>query len=162
MVHASAAEYVAAGRLEDRGVWSMWHSLARWYWVLLFWSCTDAEQQISEKMLSRFMSGSIRNLEREYSCTVRLLDDTEYTCTIQVSHLSTTLVLYPLTHTQQRISAAIVSELADRERRRVLEHKRQQVPARPAAAAAAAGVYQWKSLTLSGNVLNSYYFFLSL
>lgn len=42
-----------------------------------------------EKMLSRFMSGSIRNLEREYSCTVRLLDDTEYTCTIQVSHLST-------------------------------------------------------------------------
>ncbi|XP_042352860.1 FERM domain-containing protein 5 [Plectropomus leopardus] len=34
-------------------------------------------------MLSRFMSGSIRNLEREYSCTVRLLDDTEYTCTIQ-------------------------------------------------------------------------------
>uniref|UniRef100_A0A3Q3J9P1 FERM domain-containing protein n=1 Tax=Monopterus albus TaxID=43700 RepID=A0A3Q3J9P1_MONAL len=31
----------------------------------------------------RFMSGSIRNLEREYSCTVRLLDDTEYTCTIQ-------------------------------------------------------------------------------
>uniref|UniRef100_A0A3P9JM54 FERM domain-containing protein 5 n=1 Tax=Oryzias latipes TaxID=8090 RepID=A0A3P9JM54_ORYLA len=36
-----------------------------------------------EKMLSRFMSGSIRNLEREYNCTVRLLDDTEYTCTIQ-------------------------------------------------------------------------------
>ncbi|XP_028813511.1 FERM domain-containing protein 5 isoform X2 [Denticeps clupeoides] len=34
-------------------------------------------------MLSRLMSGSIRNLEREYSCTVRLLDDTEYTCTIQ-------------------------------------------------------------------------------
>uniref|UniRef100_A0A7N5ZZ22 FERM domain-containing protein n=1 Tax=Anabas testudineus TaxID=64144 RepID=A0A7N5ZZ22_ANATE len=34
-------------------------------------------------MLSRFMSGSIRNLEREYSCTVRLLDDTEYTCSIQ-------------------------------------------------------------------------------
>ncbi|KAL4005814.1 hypothetical protein ACER0C_005527 [Sarotherodon galilaeus] len=34
-------------------------------------------------MLSRFMSGSVRNLEREYSCTVRLLDDTEYTCTIQ-------------------------------------------------------------------------------
>uniref|UniRef100_A0A8C5BP54 FERM domain-containing protein 5-like n=1 Tax=Gadus morhua TaxID=8049 RepID=A0A8C5BP54_GADMO len=29
------------------------------------------------------MSGSIRNLEREYNCTVRLLDDTEYTCTIQ-------------------------------------------------------------------------------
>ncbi|XP_076156071.1 FERM domain-containing protein 5 isoform X2 [Alosa pseudoharengus] len=34
-------------------------------------------------MLSRFMSGSIRNLDREYNCTVRLLDDTEYTCTIQ-------------------------------------------------------------------------------
>lgn len=34
-------------------------------------------------MLSRFKSGSIKNLEREYSCTVRLLDDTEYTCTIQ-------------------------------------------------------------------------------
>ncbi|KAM3869865.1 FERM domain-containing protein 5 isoform 2-T2 [Diretmus argenteus] len=34
-------------------------------------------------MLSRIMSGSIRNLEREYDCTVRLLDDTEYTCTIQ-------------------------------------------------------------------------------
>lgn len=56
-------------------------------------------------MLSRFMSGSIRNLEREYSCTVRLLDDTEYTCTIQVSHLST---VYPLD------CAAIVSDLADR------------------------------------------------
>uniref|UniRef100_A0A672QM14 FERM domain-containing protein 5 n=1 Tax=Sinocyclocheilus grahami TaxID=75366 RepID=A0A672QM14_SINGR len=34
-------------------------------------------------MLSRLMSGSVRNLEREYLCTVRLLDDTEYTCTIQ-------------------------------------------------------------------------------
>ncbi|KAM6980135.1 FERM domain-containing protein 5 [Aplochiton taeniatus] len=34
-------------------------------------------------MLSRLMSGSIRNLEREYNCTVRLLDDSEYTCTIQ-------------------------------------------------------------------------------
>ncbi|KAG3261781.1 FERM domain containing 5, transcript variant X5 [Ictidomys tridecemlineatus] len=34
-------------------------------------------------MLSRLMSGSSRSLEREYSCTVRLLDDTEYTCTIQ-------------------------------------------------------------------------------
>ncbi|XP_048828445.1 FERM domain-containing protein 5 isoform X1 [Brienomyrus brachyistius] len=34
-------------------------------------------------MLSRLMSGSIRNLERECNCTVRLLDDTEYTCTIQ-------------------------------------------------------------------------------
>ncbi|XP_077620637.1 FERM domain-containing protein 5 isoform X1 [Crocuta crocuta] len=29
------------------------------------------------------MSGSSRSLEREYSCTVRLLDDSEYTCTIQ-------------------------------------------------------------------------------
>ncbi|XP_042631101.1 FERM domain-containing protein 5 isoform X3 [Cyprinus carpio] len=36
-------------------------------------------------MLSRLMSGSVRNLEREYMCTVRLLDDTEYTCSIQVS-----------------------------------------------------------------------------
>ncbi|KAM9067988.1 FERM domain-containing protein 5 isoform X1 [Sarcophilus harrisii] len=34
-------------------------------------------------MLSRLMSGSSRNLDREYSCTVRLLDDSEYTCTIQ-------------------------------------------------------------------------------
>ncbi|XP_019839591.1 FERM domain-containing protein 5 isoform X1 [Bos indicus] len=34
-------------------------------------------------MLSRLMSGSSRSLEREYSCTVRLLDDSEYTCTIQ-------------------------------------------------------------------------------
>ncbi|XP_061534138.1 FERM domain-containing protein 5 isoform X2 [Phycodurus eques] len=34
-------------------------------------------------MLSRFVSGSVRNLEREYSCTVRLLDDSEYTCSIQ-------------------------------------------------------------------------------
>ncbi|XP_041073871.1 FERM domain-containing protein 5-like [Polyodon spathula] len=34
-------------------------------------------------MLSRLISGSMRTLEREYSCTVRLLDDTEYTCTIQ-------------------------------------------------------------------------------
>ncbi|XP_065590198.1 FERM domain-containing protein 5 [Cyrtonyx montezumae] len=34
-------------------------------------------------MLSRWMSGSSRNLEREYNCTVRLLDDSEYTCTIQ-------------------------------------------------------------------------------
>ncbi|XP_051953812.1 FERM domain-containing protein 5-like isoform X2 [Xyrauchen texanus] len=34
-------------------------------------------------MLSRLMSASVRNLEREYMCTVRLLDDTEYTCTIQ-------------------------------------------------------------------------------
>ncbi|KAJ7994842.1 hypothetical protein DPEC_G00253650 [Dallia pectoralis] len=36
-------------------------------------------------MLSRFMSGSLRSLEREFNCTVRLLDDSEYTCTIQVS-----------------------------------------------------------------------------
>ncbi|XP_030046334.1 FERM domain-containing protein 5 isoform X2 [Microcaecilia unicolor] len=34
-------------------------------------------------MLSRLMSGSSRNLEREQSCTVRLLDDSEYTCNIQ-------------------------------------------------------------------------------
>ncbi|XP_035191951.1 FERM domain-containing protein 5 isoform X2 [Oxyura jamaicensis] len=34
-------------------------------------------------MLSRWMSGSSRNLDREYNCTVRLLDDSEYTCTIQ-------------------------------------------------------------------------------
>uniref|UniRef100_A0A8C5AH00 FERM domain-containing protein 5-like n=1 Tax=Gadus morhua TaxID=8049 RepID=A0A8C5AH00_GADMO len=45
--------------------------------------CYCTPDQFSEKMLSRFMSGSIRNLEREYNCTVRLLDDTEYTCTIQ-------------------------------------------------------------------------------
>lgn len=64
-----------------------------------------------EKMLSRFMSGSIRNLEREYSCTVRLLDDTEYTCTIQVSHLST--AVYSLRTALN--SNAIVSDLADRE-----------------------------------------------
>ncbi|KAM6119153.1 FERM domain-containing protein 5 isoform 1-T1 [Pterocles gutturalis] len=34
-------------------------------------------------MLSRWMSGSSRTLDREYNCTVRLLDDSEYTCTIQ-------------------------------------------------------------------------------
>ncbi|KAM3877375.1 FERM domain-containing protein 5-like [Diretmus argenteus] len=34
-------------------------------------------------MLSRLMSGSIRSLDRECECTVRLLDDSEYTCTIQ-------------------------------------------------------------------------------
>ncbi|KAJ7311136.1 hypothetical protein JRQ81_006739 [Phrynocephalus forsythii] len=34
-------------------------------------------------MLSRWMSGSSRNLDRDYSCTVRLLDDSEYSCTIQ-------------------------------------------------------------------------------
>ncbi|NWS74284.1 FRMD5 protein, partial [Crotophaga sulcirostris] len=34
-------------------------------------------------MLSRWMSGSSRSLDREYNCTVRLLDDSEYTCTIQ-------------------------------------------------------------------------------
>ncbi|XP_072888794.1 FERM domain-containing protein 5 isoform X1 [Hemitrygon akajei] len=34
-------------------------------------------------MLSRLRSGSIRNLEREFDCTVRLLDDSEYPCTIQ-------------------------------------------------------------------------------
>ncbi|KAK2524426.1 hypothetical protein Q9233_009355 [Columba guinea] len=39
------------------------------------------------KMLSRWMSGSSRNLDREYNCTVRLLDDSEYTCTIQGSIL---------------------------------------------------------------------------
>lgn len=57
------------------------------------------------------MSGSIRNLEREYSCTVRLLDDTEYTCTIQVSHLST---VYSLRRALD--CAAIVSDLADEKR----------------------------------------------
>ncbi|KAK1798029.1 hypothetical protein P4O66_000530 [Electrophorus voltai] len=34
-------------------------------------------------MLSRLMSGSVRSLDREFNCTVRLLDDTEYTCTVQ-------------------------------------------------------------------------------
>ncbi|XP_078386257.1 FERM domain-containing protein 5 isoform X1 [Cetorhinus maximus] len=34
-------------------------------------------------MLSRLRSGSIRNLDREFDCTVRLLDDSEYSCTIQ-------------------------------------------------------------------------------
>lgn len=36
-------------------------------------------------MLSRLMSGSDRSLDREFNCTVRLLDDSEYTCTVQVS-----------------------------------------------------------------------------
>lgn len=57
------------------------------------------------------MSGSIRNLEREYSCTVRLLDDTEYTCTIQVSHLSATVSVTPA---ERPNSAAIVFDLADK------------------------------------------------
>uniref|UniRef100_A0A8C2HB46 FERM domain-containing protein 5 n=2 Tax=Cyprinus carpio TaxID=7962 RepID=A0A8C2HB46_CYPCA len=34
-------------------------------------------------MLSRLMSGSDRSLDREFNCTVRLLDDSEYTCTVQ-------------------------------------------------------------------------------
>ncbi|KAL7854325.1 hypothetical protein SRHO_G00165150 [Serrasalmus rhombeus] len=34
-------------------------------------------------MFSRLMSGSVRSLDREFNCTVRLLDDTEYTCTVQ-------------------------------------------------------------------------------
>uniref|UniRef100_A0A674NLL4 FERM domain-containing protein 5 n=3 Tax=Takifugu rubripes TaxID=31033 RepID=A0A674NLL4_TAKRU len=34
-------------------------------------------------MLSRLMSSSVRSLDRECNCTVRLLDDSEYTCTIQ-------------------------------------------------------------------------------
>ncbi|TSL68230.1 FERM domain-containing protein 5 [Bagarius yarrelli] len=34
-------------------------------------------------MLSRVLSGSLRSLDREFNCTVRLLDDTEYTCTVQ-------------------------------------------------------------------------------
>ncbi|XP_015667414.1 FERM domain-containing protein 5 isoform X2 [Protobothrops mucrosquamatus] len=34
-------------------------------------------------MLSRLMSGSSRSLDRDYPCTVRLLDDNEYSCTIQ-------------------------------------------------------------------------------
>ncbi|XP_075287466.1 FERM domain-containing protein 5 isoform X2 [Opisthocomus hoazin] len=34
-------------------------------------------------MLSRWVSGSSRSLDRECSCTVRLLDDSEYTCSIQ-------------------------------------------------------------------------------
>uniref|UniRef100_A0AAX7SV98 FERM domain-containing protein 5 n=2 Tax=Astatotilapia calliptera TaxID=8154 RepID=A0AAX7SV98_ASTCA len=45
--------------------------------------CLPRGETWERKMLSRFMSGSVRNLEREYNCTVRLLDDTEYTCTIQ-------------------------------------------------------------------------------
>ncbi|KAM4677809.1 FERM domain-containing protein 5 isoform 1-T1 [Discoglossus pictus] len=34
-------------------------------------------------MLSRLMSGSNRSLELPYVCTVRLLDDSEYTCNVQ-------------------------------------------------------------------------------
>ncbi|XP_039217995.1 FERM domain-containing protein 5 isoform X2 [Crotalus tigris] len=34
-------------------------------------------------MLSRLMSSSSRSLDRDYPCTVRLLDDNEYSCTIQ-------------------------------------------------------------------------------
>ncbi|XP_029952076.1 FERM domain-containing protein 5-like isoform X2 [Salarias fasciatus] len=47
--------------------------------ALLSWS----RSQTIEKMLSRLMSSSIRSLDRECNCTVRLLDDSEYTCTIQ-------------------------------------------------------------------------------
>ncbi|KAK5873735.1 hypothetical protein PBY51_018747 [Eleginops maclovinus] len=46
---------------------------------------TARGEQTIEKMLSRLMSSSIRSLDRECNCTVRLLDDSEYTCTIQVS-----------------------------------------------------------------------------
>lgn len=48
-------------------------------------SARSRSQTRSEKMLSRLMSSSIRSLDRECNCTVRLLDDSEYTCTIQVS-----------------------------------------------------------------------------
>lgn len=41
-------------------------------------------QNRRNKMLSRLMSSSVRSLDRECDCTVRLLDDSEYTCTIQV------------------------------------------------------------------------------
>ncbi|KAI4872992.1 hypothetical protein NFI96_023660 [Prochilodus magdalenae] len=34
-------------------------------------------------MFSRLVSGSVRSLNSEFNCTVRLLDDTEYTCTVQ-------------------------------------------------------------------------------
>ncbi|XP_053574438.1 FERM domain-containing protein 5 isoform X1 [Bombina bombina] len=34
-------------------------------------------------MLSRLMSGSNRSLDQAYVCTVRLLDDSEYTCNVQ-------------------------------------------------------------------------------
>lgn len=47
----------------------------------------------TEKMLSRLMSSSIRSLDREYNCTVRLLDDSEYTCTIQVRARDTKMLV---------------------------------------------------------------------
>ncbi|XP_066504467.1 FERM domain-containing protein 5 [Hoplias malabaricus] len=34
-------------------------------------------------MLGRLVSGGVRGVEREITCTVRLLDDSEYTCTVQ-------------------------------------------------------------------------------
>ncbi len=46
MVHASAAESVAAGRVGERGLWSMWHSLARWCWVY----CSGPEAQSSDSL----------------------------------------------------------------------------------------------------------------
>ncbi|KAF4800752.1 hypothetical protein TURU_041019 [Turdus rufiventris] len=52
-------------------------------------------------MLSRWMSGSSRNLDREYNCTVRLLDDSEYTCTIQ--------------HSKQGFLALSMRDLSDEE-----------------------------------------------
>ena len=138
---ASAAEYVAAGRVAEPGTRSMWHSPARSRWVYCSGSrvlCADAAQRpppLPGKMLSRFMSGSIRNLEREYSCTVRLLDDTEYTCTIQVSHLSTTVCSHCVWAGTQR--------------------QRGGGGGQQGAACPAAGVDQEKTLTLNREVLVS-------
>lgn len=74
----------------------------------------DADQQFCEKMLSRIMSGSIRNLDREYDCTVRLLDDTEYTCTIQVSHLlySDNNCLYAISREYQVVKLSLIGRKA--------------------------------------------------
>ncbi|CAB1439541.1 unnamed protein product [Pleuronectes platessa] len=90
MVLASAAEDVAAGRVGEpgRGQCDIRPHGRVGFIVLGPVSCVQTQRSdplsLPGKMLSRFMSGSIRNLEREYSCTVRLLDDSEYTCTIQV------------------------------------------------------------------------------
>lgn len=57
-------------------------------------------------MLSRLMSSSVRSLDRECNCTVRLLDDSEYTCTIQVSHLVTRSTTRAPTASSRNVSVA--------------------------------------------------------
>lgn len=102
--HPSIRPFVSRG---VAGGWVGWQDPTKrhicmpvYAWVILVCTCPltwGAETEPTERMkMLRFRSPSIRSLDQEILCTIRLLDDSEVSCSIQVDDSSIPLMYHAL------------------------------------------------------------------